>query len=91
MGSLDQQISLELSYRLKHLHGHRAGQAGEIGAAERQTVDPYPRFDESLDGCTDIDGVTAEALCDGGAARNRLGDDPAVAITVHRTDRRLGT
>lgn len=62
MASLDQQISLELSYRIKHLHGHRAGRAGEIGAAERQTVDPYPRFDESLDGCTDINGVTAEPI-----------------------------
>jgi hypothetical protein len=39
---LNQQIALELSDGIEHVHGHAAGQADEISAAKRETADPLP-------------------------------------------------
>jgi hypothetical protein len=59
---LDQQIALELGDGVEHGHGHRAGRAGEICAAERKAIDAHAHFGQSLNRGADVDRIAAEAI-----------------------------
>ena len=39
MRPLDEKITFELRDGIEHIHGHRAGRAGEIDAAKRARID----------------------------------------------------
>jgi diamine N-acetyltransferase len=60
--SLNQQTALELGDGIEHVHVHRAGGVGEIGAAERDTVDLYAHFSQCFDRGADVDRVAAEPI-----------------------------
>lgn len=62
MCALDEQVPLELSNSIEHVHGHRACRAGEVGPAECQTVNPDAHFREGFDGTAYIDSITTKAV-----------------------------
>ena len=71
LGALDEEIALEFSHRIDHVHGELARGAGEIDTAERQAVNPDAGFGEACHRGGDIHGVAPEAV--------ELGDDQDIS------------
>lgn len=51
-----------MSHGVKHLHSHGAGWAGQVCAAEGQTIYPHAHFCEHLNGAADVNGVVVEPV-----------------------------
>ena len=62
LGTLDQEVALEFSYGIDHVHRQLAGRAGEIDTAQGQAMNPYTDAGKPGDGAADIHGIAAEAV-----------------------------
>ncbi len=70
MCALDEQVPLELSNSIEHVHGHRAGRVSEVGPTKCEAIDLHVHFREGFDGTAYIDSITTKAV--------ELGDDEDV-------------
>ena len=59
LGSLHEEIALELGDGVDDVHGHLSGGAGQVHAPQGKAVDAYALFLQIRHGAADIDGIAA--------------------------------